>query len=392
MGPSFDNNLNISLVNPNDIDQEFDREWCDLGRCSFRKNPFFEPWFLKPALELFDQDRNVQFCIARCKDTDQMIAFLPIVASRGYRNLPIKYFHTWTHSQCFNGMPIIRKSFERLFYHALMGWVNQRPEGAQFLQLLAHPFDQSVKDVLVGENGEQRYIVQQHFQRAQITQKNKFSDYINEQFSPKRRSELRRTFKRLSELGRVELGRVELTDAIFNSYTALELSGWKNPYNRGLGNDEVLRQRKFFRTAMLNGYLAGAVSCYCLALDGVPVAISFQLKSGGYLGGFKTVYDEKYASYSPGIHVLMKVLEDMLNDPSIRQFDSCAAENHPVMNRLMKDRQSIAQLNLPSQSGLVRSVLSSVQVGAEALAFCKDKISGVGDVAGISRGNGYRHW
>ena len=81
-------------------------------------------------------------------------------------------------------------------------------------------------------------------------------------------------------------------------------------------------------------------------LDGAPVAmlINFVASPGGF--SFKTAFDEAYARYSPGVLIQLDNLS-LMRRPDIEWMDSCAAENHPMINSLWAERRGIVRVSVP---------------------------------------------
>ena len=97
---------------------------------------------------------------------------------------------------------------------------------------------------------------------------------------------------------------------------------------------------------MAAGARAGAVRASVLRIDRKPVAQLFSIRHGALLAAFKITYDEAFAAYSPGVHVLVEAMRDMLEDPSIEMFDSCARPGHPVAESLWRERMTMSDINI----------------------------------------------
>jgi hypothetical protein len=70
---------------------------------------------------------------------------------------------------------------------------------------------------------------------------------------------------------------------------------------------------------------------------------SFLTAPGSY--SFKTSFDEEYARYSPGLLLQIENLA-LLGDPDIAWCDSCAAADHPMIERIWRDRREIVWLSI----------------------------------------------
>jgi hypothetical protein len=78
---------------------------------------------------------------------------------------------------------------------------------------------------------------------------------------------------------------------------------------------------------------------------------------------FKTAYDESYARFSPGLLLQIENL-DMLERPGLDWMDSCAAENHPMIDNLWTERRDIVRVTV-RLAGLRRGLAYAGCRGAE---------------------------
>ena len=72
--------------------------------------------------------------------------------------------------------------------------------------------------------------------------------------------------------------------------------------------------------------------------------INFLAPPGSF--SFKIAYDEAYARFSPGVLLELDNL-DLLARGDIDWMDSCAAENHPMIDSLWGERRTIVRVSLP---------------------------------------------
>jgi hypothetical protein len=83
-----------------------------------------------------------------------------------------------------------------------------------------------------------------------------------------------------------------------------------------------------------------------LDLGDRPIAmlVNFLCAPGSF--SFKTVFDEEYARFSPGVLIQQENLA-ILADPAIAWMDSCAAEDHPMINSLWSGRREVVRVSVP---------------------------------------------
>ena len=83
-----------------------------------------------------------------------------------------------------------------------------------------------------------------------------------------------------------------------------------------------------------------------LDLDDRPIAmlVNFLTPPGSF--SFKIAYDEDYARFSPGVLIQLENLQ-VLARSEIQWMDSCAVENHPMINSLWAERRNLVRVSVP---------------------------------------------
>ncbi len=356
----------VELVHPSCMDEKFNAQWQTLSENAVWPNPFFEPWFLKSALKFFDKKQEVQLCsvFSGSGDERQLVGLVPLRCAKRYRILPIRYYEVWTHSHGFMGMPLILPDYEQEFYSALAMWLTKEKSKARFIQFLSHPMDDQRRKLLSEAFGTKNLFVQEKYRRAYLVGSESYEDYSAKVFSSKQRSELRRVGRNLSNCGRVEVNALTIDDNLVDLYFRLEATGWKNPQFSNRNKASIEADQCFFREAMKKGSKLGHVTCFGLLLNDQVIALSIQLVRNEYIAGFKTVYDEAYKVYSPGAQVLHHTIRDMLEEPAVSEFDSCSVEGQPLLERIMRDRMPIAQMNAIMDDGMLRILMNVLHKSA----------------------------
>src|SRR5690606_19789050 len=79
-------------------------------------------------------------------------------------------------------------------------------------------------------------------------------------------------------------------------------------------------------------------------------------------GGFtyKIAFDETYKKYSPGILLQLHITQRQLEGTAGAWLDSCAVANHPMINRLWKERRSIQHLLISTGGALPNLILGAM--------------------------------
>ena len=60
---------------------------------------------------------------------------------------------------------------------------------------------------------------------------------------------------------------------------------------------------------------------------------------------FKTAYDERFARYSPGV-LLQRENLSIASREGIAWADSCAAPDHPMIDRIWREKREIARISI----------------------------------------------
>jgi len=97
---------------------------------------------------------------------------------------------------------------------------------------------------------------------------------------------------------------------------------------------------------MAAGWARGQVLLTALRLDGRAIAMLLTLVSGNAGFSFKTAFDEDFARFSPGV-LLQRETLGLLTSRKLAFIDSCAAQDHPMIDSLWRERRAVVTLSLP---------------------------------------------
>ena len=320
--------------------------WRRLARDAAEPNVFFTPEMLLPALAHFDASGEVElFCAwkptrADTEDAPRLIGLVPLVTSARYRGLPLRHLSVWRHNHSFLGTPLISKGYEEEFWQQLLTFGDKtgRAPFVRVEKLHANgPVAGALRAVTVRQNRHCNTTSVAH--RALLESDLDPQAYLARSTRSKKRKELRRMMNRLRDIGEITFTRDRATNDLepwLDEFLALEGSGWKRREGTAISctPDEVL----FLRQAMAACAENGMLERLDMRLDGRPLAMLINLLSAPGAFGFKTAYDEDLSRYSPGVQLQIANFE-ILNDPAIDWIDSCAAENHPMIDHLWAERR-----------------------------------------------------
>lgn len=352
--------MTVELLDPQSIGGALLDAWSALEKdAATPANPFFCRWFLQPAIVHLAEPRSVRL-LTVWNDEGRLIGLAPVERGETYARLPLRHFATWRHIHAYNSAPLCAQGAEAEVYASLYAWIDTHPEGARFLRFNEHPLPHA--HVALASLKKRPSAVEIETKRAALFRGRDFDEAYADGFSGKKRKELRRQWRRLAETGQLTLERFATEGDIARmaeAFIALELAGWKG-HTEGvapLGASEA--ESQFFREAMAGAAAARAVLCDVAAFDGKPIAMLFSLRCGATLSAYKITYDEAYAAFSPGVHVLVEAMRLMLADPTIALFDSCAREGHPVVDHLWRERLRVAHFNVSAASPVDRALFGA---------------------------------
>lgn len=325
---------------------DFLEDWRSLEERAAEPNPFYSHWYLPTSLEALAPDERIRL-VQYWRD-GKLAGILPLGVSNSYYGYPIPHLSGWLHDNAFCGIPLVASGMEDAFWKALLNWADAQCATGLFLHLSQLPENSPVFAALLRQlDAEKRLAAIVHREeRALLMSDSKPEDYLAEAMSGKKRKELRRQFRRLSELGQVHFEKsrsMEGLDLWLDEFLALEVAGWKGREGSALACNR--RTERLFRNAIEGAAKSGQLERLALLLDGRPIAMlaNFVCPPGAF--SFKTAFDEQFAQYSPGV-LLQRENLAMLEDPAVNWTDSCAAADHPMIERIWREKRSICRLSI----------------------------------------------
>jgi hypothetical protein len=95
----------------------------------------------------------------------------------------------------------------------------------------------------------------------------------------------------------------------------------------------------------------GQASVACLVHAGRTIAADIVLRSGEGAWMWKVAYDEAFAQASPGVLLALDATRTLLADPTLAWCDSCAAPDHPMIDRVWAERRTIVDRLMTIEPG-----------------------------------------
>lgn len=318
--------------------------WERLGARAAEPNPFFEPWYLLPSLRQFGEG----VVVAGWFHEGRLAGLLPLARPQRYYGHAVPHVAGWLHANAFCGVPLVAAGHEDAFWQALLTHLDRRAGAALFLHLPQLSADGPVfaaLDRVLAARRRSHYIAAREA-RAMLRGEASAAAYLETAMSAKKRKELRRQHNRLAEEGVLTFERIE-GDARLSEWSAeflsLEAAGWKGEAGSALASSPDTRA--LFEAALAGAAAAGRLERLALRLDGRAIAMlaNFITAPGAY--SYKTAFDEAYARFSPGMLLQLENLA-LLERDGIQWADSCAAQGHPMIERLWRDARRMVSINI----------------------------------------------
>ncbi|HEX7875421.1 MAG TPA: GNAT family N-acetyltransferase [Sphingobium sp.] len=346
--------------------------WTALAQDVAEPNAFYAPDMLCAALDHLTGAPGVRLLEAQAGG--ELIGLLPVAVTPRHGRLPVACVGNWMHEHCFFGAPLIRQGREISAWRALLEQLDTAHWAPGFLYLQgldAAGANAAALEALCVEQRRGRREVHR-YDRAMLRSELDAEHYWETHVRAKKRKEIRRLQKRLTELGAVEqrmlTSRAELQDWCADFLT-LEASGWKG--RKGTALACRAGDAAFFRAACAAAYNSGRLHFLRIDLDGRAIAMLANFRHGEGAFSFKIAFDEEMGRFSPGVLIELMNLHAVQDDPAIGWMDSCAAADHPMIDSLWAERRTIVQYRIALQGRglrrLGRSAAFALANGVEAL-------------------------
>jgi CelD/BcsL family acetyltransferase involved in cellulose biosynthesis len=339
---------------------DFRRDWDAMALIAAEPNPFFESWYLLPALRAHDTKGEGRLLCAW--QGSRLVGLVPLARIPRYYGKPLPHWASWIHGNCFLGAPLIARGFECSFWSAVLDWADSHAGSALFLHLPQMPLAGPSHNALAVVCAEQsRALGLVHCEeRAMLCAGSAPDDYLEAAMTTKKRKELRRQFARLAELGELRIDQrrdsMEL-ERWTEQFLELEHSGWKGSAGTALASHHATAG--LFREALAGAASRGQLERLALWLDDQPVAMLATFLSSPGAFSYKTAFDERFARFSPGV-LLQRANLAILTDPTIAWTDSCAAADHPMIDHIWRERRVIGRFSVAIGGALRRNLFKAL--------------------------------
>ncbi len=337
-------------------------DWTALAETASEPNAFAEHWFVAASLRTLARGRDIR--LLEVRRGDRLVGLLLLDVHRGYARLPVRIARNWAHDQMFLGTPLVAAGEEQAFWSAVLATLDAAGWAPNLLHLRGLTEDGPVhRGLLAARRGVTVHREVRAFLESDLSP----DGYYEQAVRQKKRKEIRRLKNRLAERGEIRariLDEAAELDGWCSTYLALEQAGWKGEAGSTLaGSPET---EAFFRETLRGAWVAGRLQFLRLDLGEACIAmlVNFLAPPGSF--SFKTVFDEAWARFSPGVLIQLENLK-ILDHPEVRWMDSCAAEDHPMIDSLWTERRAIVRVSVPLR-GAARRAAWELCTGLERLS------------------------
>ena len=321
--------------------------WDALAEAAAEPNAFAERWFVEPSVRLMLPPGETR--VIAVSEGDMLLGLIPLRVEAHYGRSPVRHVQNWVHTQSFLGTPLVRRGRERDFWSQVLAVLDRADWAPGFLHLTGLVEDGPVHRGLAAAAaalGRPCSIVHREC-RALLQSDLTPAAYREAAVRKKKRKELGRLWSRLSERGHLRfetLERGEDVERWSTDFLAIESAGWKGKAGTALALQS--ETESFFREIVAGAFAAGRLELIRLALDDRPVAmlVNFHAPPGAF--SYKIAFDEAFARFSPGVLIELENLR-VLARPGFEWMDSCAVENHPMIDSIWRERRSVVRLTVP---------------------------------------------
>ncbi len=347
------------VENPDDL-QSYLEDWNATARASIVPNVFYEPWFLRPAIDYLHRGKPLRFVFIfrknkRITDPDILCGFFPLEQTR-IKLFPTVCWRLITDHYLYLSQPLLHTGFASEALLAFLRWARlariplvefsrSRAEGP-FLHALTNALSQLEITPFTYEQTTRALLT-----REAGSEGGKRGHY---------RRDIQRRRRRLEEHGSVDVRSLEHPNDLSawqQNFLRLEQMGWKGESGTAIALRENTTQ--MFLETTTAAMQQKKLQMLGLFLNDQPIAIKCNLCSGEGSYAWRIAYDEDYAKFSPGVQLELDNME-YFRGTSMEWMDSCAAADHPMINRLWPDRLGLQCVYVPTY-GLLSEVYCSTR-------------------------------
>ena len=376
-------NLIVEVLDETGIRHIDAAQWDELARNGLDNNPFYARSYVLAGLNTIDRASGLRAVVIQSRDRSQLLGIFPF----RYKRFPLPRAVAATNLYQFCGQPLISKEHADVVIAAWVDAIKTRriPRRWSFPHLdLSSHFAKRLNLLAVDE--ALRCLPLVNYQRARLARTSRdFAEHLSSAVSKSRVKDIQRTLRRLEGLGELRFERATepaLVAQRIEQFLAVEHAGWKGKASTSFLADP--EHARFARQAFCPHQ--GLTSVDSLLLDGEPIALSVNIRSGDTIFTPKCAYDETYRKYSPGLALEYLVVEAFYGSDDCRDMDSSTTVDGHVVQSLWNcgapmgtfvvgpqnwGTDFLAQLHTMSRAARQRAKTLNTGVAGRALGFAR---------------------
>lgn len=276
------------------LDERVEREWDALAD-RVDASLFLRPGWLMAFVRAFSKGKLRVVCVRR---DEGLVAILPLIDDRGALLAPVNW-----HTPVYGAICEDDDSMTALAEYLLRREV--RRLDLSFLQ----PNDPLLRALRSAADPRGTQILERVVQRSPYVDLGGSWEEFQQQIPAKRRSDLRRRHRRLTELGTVSFEQfdgAELLDDRLEEGFRVESLGWKG--RRGTAIASQQNTQRFYAEVARWAAARGWLRLWFLRLDGRPLAFAYCMVQGGAHYVVKVGFDPEFRRFAPGILMTHRML------------------------------------------------------------------------------------
>ena len=338
------------------------RAWNALADRAVEPNPFFRPEFVLASVA--HHPGPVELRIVR--DGDRWTACMPVRRTARWRPVHLPTLHPWCPAFSLYAAPLVDRDAVEPAVSALVDAVAAEPHAVMLVFDQIDP-DGPVAAALAAAAARSGLtpIVFRDFERAAWRRRGDGApppEAIGRSSSRRLRRQGRQLARHVGGERLTVVDRSGEPEA-WQRFIEIEASGWKGAHGTALASSAS--DAAFFRAVCEGMHRAGHLQLVALEAGGETLAMECHLVENDLLYSFRIGFDERFGDFSPGALLQSLVLE-RFGTQGLNLADSCAAPDHPAMNRMWPDRRRMQVLFLPTRARGARGLRARLH--AEELA------------------------
>lgn len=348
-----------------EITTELIDAWKILASKASDANPFYESWALVPALEYLDHNQIRLLCVWEDEQKSELVGLFPVERFRRFRAIPLSHIRLWKHDYCYLCSPLVDELKVESVLVELLNFLRENTQLPRVATLNWLPSSSRVGAVLMSHTDLRVRTSKNSFvERAGINLTEQTYDEYLKSLNKRKRKEWARQWRRLSELGSIEVdvltgeSTIESFESALEEFLQLEHGGWKAQQGTSLLGSQ--HGAEYFRAMMSAGHTTSQTVLLRVTLDnravGMVAAVLSADKKNIYT--MKIATDPDLGKFSLGSQVIIRLTQWLFEHQSLQYADSCAAEDHPMINWLWPDRLQLGSFCAPNGNILASAAIS----------------------------------